>query len=158
MTERALSLRRGRVAVFPQFSNSTKCSHYGAHFEAPDLQNPNSMSISSLFLYCLCLGGLRHVTIETDLVKLWVSEGGRLNEEMGYLGQVKFERESGHLVHKVKRAVEQTTKPPAPAVKAEVRRGPELPKENGLGGGFQVGTPRRYLDNKLKKKLKIFRW
>ncbi|CCD72979.1 Protein patched homolog 3 [Caenorhabditis elegans] len=92
----------------------------------------------SLFLYCLCLGGLRHVTIETDLVKLWVSEGGRLNEEMGYLGQVKFERESGHLVHKVKRAVEQTTEPPAPAVKAEVRRGPELPKENGLGGGFQV--------------------
>ncbi|CAI2346991.1 unnamed protein product [Caenorhabditis sp. 36 PRJEB53466] len=103
----------------------------------------------SMVLYALCLGGLQHVVIETDLVKLWVSEGGRLNEEMGYLGAVKHEREHAHLVHKVKRAIEKGAKP----VKAESRRGPELPKENGLGGGFQVviQTPSHDGENVLSK-------
>ncbi|PIC47712.1 hypothetical protein B9Z55_006965 [Caenorhabditis nigoni] len=114
-----------------------------------------STIIISMVLYCLCLGGLQHVVIETDLVKLWVSEGGRLNEEMEYLGRVKHERESGHLhhVHKIKRDIEKAVKAP-PAVKAEVRRGPELPKENGLGGGFQVviQTPSYDGENVLSKE------
>ncbi|EFO88762.1 CRE-PTC-3 protein [Caenorhabditis remanei] len=111
----------------------------------------------SMILYCLCLGGLQHVVIETDLVKLWVSEGGRLNEEMDYLGQVKHARETGQLnhVHKIKRDIEKATKPATPApVKAETRRGPELPKENGLGGGFQVviQTPSFEGENVLSKE------
>uniref|UniRef100_A0A8R1DMA1 SSD domain-containing protein n=2 Tax=Caenorhabditis japonica TaxID=281687 RepID=A0A8R1DMA1_CAEJA len=106
-----------------------------------------STIIISMILYCLCLGGLQHVVIETDLVKLWVSEGGRLNEEMGYLGMVKHERE--HSQHRHKRDATA----PAP-VKAEVRRGPELPKENGLGGGFQVviQTPSFDGENVLTKE------
>ncbi|EGT57267.1 hypothetical protein CAEBREN_32438 [Caenorhabditis brenneri] len=120
----------------------------------PLICSPNLTIFSSMILYCLCLGGLQHVVIETDLVKLWVSEGGRLNEEMEYLGHVKHARETGQLthVHKIKREVEKATKPPP--VKAEVRRGPELPKENGLGGGFQVviQTPSFDGENVLSKE------
>ncbi|CAB3404596.1 unnamed protein product [Caenorhabditis bovis] len=95
-----------------------------------------STILISMVLYTLCLGGLKNVVIETDLVKLWVSEGGRLNEEMNYLASVR------NTAQRVKREA------------AGARRGPELPKENGLGGGFQVviQTPSYEGENVLTKE------
>ncbi|CAI5442807.1 unnamed protein product [Caenorhabditis angaria] len=104
-----------------------------------------STILLSMILYTLCLGGLQHVVIETDLVKLWVSEGGRLNEEMNYLSSVQ------NMAHRTKREAANAAGKP---VKAESRRGPELPKENGLGGGFQVviQTPSFEGENVLTKE------
>ncbi|KAI6242632.1 Protein patched-like protein 1 [Aphelenchoides fujianensis] len=40
-------------------------------------------------IFCICCIGLQYVRIETDIVKLWVSEGGRLNEELKYFKKVQ---------------------------------------------------------------------
>lgn len=40
-------------------------------------------------LFAFCCVGLQYVRIETDIVKLWVSEGGRLNEELNYFKNVQ---------------------------------------------------------------------
>ncbi|KAL3080175.1 hypothetical protein niasHS_013847 [Heterodera schachtii] len=45
--------------------------------------------VLSLFTFFCC--GLRYVYIETDIVKLWVSEGGRLNEELNFLSTLQQE-------------------------------------------------------------------
>uniref|UniRef100_A0A914HFM4 Uncharacterized protein n=1 Tax=Globodera rostochiensis TaxID=31243 RepID=A0A914HFM4_GLORO len=42
-----------------------------------------------LALFTLFCCGLRYVYIETDIVKLWVSEGGRLNEELNFLSTLQ---------------------------------------------------------------------
>uniref|UniRef100_A0A1I8BAJ4 SSD domain-containing protein n=1 Tax=Meloidogyne hapla TaxID=6305 RepID=A0A1I8BAJ4_MELHA len=41
------------------------------------------LTLMTLFFFC-CFG-LQYVNVETDIVKLWVSEGGRLNEELKFL-------------------------------------------------------------------------
>ncbi|KAI6228220.1 Protein patched-like protein 1 [Aphelenchoides besseyi] len=40
-------------------------------------------------LFGICCVGLQYVRIETDIVKLWVPEGGRLNEELKYFKSVQ---------------------------------------------------------------------
>ncbi|VDM55289.1 unnamed protein product [Angiostrongylus costaricensis] len=46
---------------------------------------------SLLTLYTICCAGLKDVVIETDIVKLWVQQGGRLNEEINFLSKVQDE-------------------------------------------------------------------
>uniref|UniRef100_A0A915NM73 SSD domain-containing protein n=2 Tax=Meloidogyne TaxID=189290 RepID=A0A915NM73_9BILA len=41
--------------------------------------------VTLMTLFSFCCFGLRYVNVETDIVKLWVSEGGRLNEELKFL-------------------------------------------------------------------------
>uniref|UniRef100_A0A915Q821 SSD domain-containing protein n=1 Tax=Setaria digitata TaxID=48799 RepID=A0A915Q821_9BILA len=48
-----------------------------------------SVVIIGLSAYLICALGLRYVHIETDLMKLWVSEGGRLDEELHFLQRVQ---------------------------------------------------------------------
>ncbi|KAH7680192.1 CRE-PTC-1 protein, partial [Aphelenchoides avenae] len=40
-------------------------------------------------LFAGCLLGLQYVRIETDIVKLWVAEGGRLDNELNYFSRVQ---------------------------------------------------------------------
>ncbi|VBB34015.1 unnamed protein product, partial [Acanthocheilonema viteae] len=48
-----------------------------------------SVVIVGLSVYLICALGLRYVHIETDLIKLWVSEGGRLDDELHFLQRVQ---------------------------------------------------------------------
>ncbi|CAG9539576.1 unnamed protein product, partial [Cercopithifilaria johnstoni] len=45
--------------------------------------------IVGLSVYLICALGLQYVHIETDLVKLWVSQDGRLDEELHFLQRVR---------------------------------------------------------------------
>ncbi|XGW07497.1 hypothetical protein V3C99_010569 [Haemonchus contortus] len=103
-----------------------------------------STVLISLVLYTVCCYGLKDVVIETDIVKLWVQQGGRLNEEMTFLDKVRAE------ANRISKREAGTGEP----VEAEVRRGPDLPRENGLGGGFQlvIQTPVREKENVLSKE------
>ncbi|KAL6736819.1 hypothetical protein Aduo_007125 [Ancylostoma duodenale] len=102
-----------------------------------------STVIISLLLYTACCAGLRDVIIETDLVKLWVSQGGRLNDELSFLSKVQAEANRIS-----KRAAGDDP------IQPEVRRGPELPRENGLGSGFQlvIQTPVHENENVLSQE------
>lgn len=98
--------------------------------------------VLGLILYTVCCAGLKDVIIETDLVKLWVQQGGRLNEEMNFLSKVQSEANRIS-----KREIGDDGEPVR-------RRGPDLPRENGLGGGFQVviQTPVRKNENVLSQE------
>uniref|UniRef100_A0A1I7SEP3 SSD domain-containing protein n=1 Tax=Bursaphelenchus xylophilus TaxID=6326 RepID=A0A1I7SEP3_BURXY len=53
-------------------------------------QNHALLVIFTVFsLFSVCCIGLQYVRIETDIVKLWVSEGGRLNEELKFFERVQ---------------------------------------------------------------------
>ncbi|VDM65763.1 unnamed protein product, partial [Strongylus vulgaris] len=99
--------------------------------------------IVSLILYTACCAGLKDVIIETDIVKLWVSQGGRLHDELNFLSNVQAE---------ARRISKREIDPDSSHVR--VRRGPELPRENGLGGGFQVviQTPLHENENVLSQE------
>ncbi|KAK6031129.1 hypothetical protein OSTOST_02720 [Ostertagia ostertagi] len=103
----------------------------------------NRVVCEKSILYTICCYGLKDVVIETDIVKLWVQQGGRLSEEMNFLDKVRAEANRIS-----KRDVGDD------AIDAEVRRGPDLPRENGLGGGFQlvIQTPVREKENVLSKE------
>jgi hypothetical protein len=45
--------------------------------------------VTLMTLFFFCCFGLRYVNVETDIVKLWVSEGGRLNEELKFLNTLQ---------------------------------------------------------------------
>uniref|UniRef100_A0AC34F965 SSD domain-containing protein n=1 Tax=Panagrolaimus sp. ES5 TaxID=591445 RepID=A0AC34F965_9BILA len=45
--------------------------------------------LTIMVLFAFCCYGLQYVRIETDIVKLWVSEGGRLDEELHYFEKVQ---------------------------------------------------------------------
>lgn len=109
--------------------------------------------IISLILYTLCCGGLRNVIIETDIVKLWVSQGGRLNEELNFLSRVQHESQRVHKREAPIQPVNGGNHSRPPPRLPHARRGPELPKENGLGGGFQVviQTPTQDGENALTR-------
>ncbi|VDK82911.1 unnamed protein product [Litomosoides sigmodontis] len=38
--------------------------------------------------FCFCCYGLQYIRIETDIVKLWVARGGRLEEELNFLSKI----------------------------------------------------------------------
>ncbi|VDM38310.1 unnamed protein product [Toxocara canis] len=95
--------------------------------------------------YLSCTFGLQNVRIETDIVKLWVSQGGRLDEELHFLSRIQ--QEAQNVVVRAKRLAENISVgmldasaaiKPVSADPSPNRIGPELPRENGLGGGFQV--------------------
>ncbi|KAL3994010.1 Patched family protein [Acanthocheilonema viteae] len=43
---------------------------------------------SVVMFFCFCCYGLQYVRIETDIVKLWVARGGRLEEELNFLSKI----------------------------------------------------------------------
>uniref|UniRef100_A0AC35FVD7 SSD domain-containing protein n=1 Tax=Panagrolaimus sp. PS1159 TaxID=55785 RepID=A0AC35FVD7_9BILA len=113
------------------------------------------LGVSFVLMLCCCYG-LRYVTIEVDIVKLWVSQGGRLDEELNFLGRAQIE-----YAESLRRKT-RDTKPASAPVQATINKqpkppglgqGPELPRENGLGGGFQVviQTPHFIGENVLQK-------
>lgn len=77
-------------------------------------------------LFSFCCYGLQFVRIETDIVKLWVAKGGRLDEELNFLSRVEEHSSAGS----------------------------DIKRENGLGGGYQVviHTPRHEGHNILTKE------
>ncbi|CAD5209040.1 unnamed protein product [Bursaphelenchus okinawaensis] len=53
-------------------------------------QSHSLLVILTVFsVFSICSIGLQYVRIETDIVKLWVSEGGRLNEELKFFERVQ---------------------------------------------------------------------
>ncbi|VDM41872.1 unnamed protein product [Toxocara canis] len=78
-----------------------------------------------LTFFTFCCYGLQFVRIETDIVKLWVARGGRLDEELSFLTRVQ-----------------------------QYSTDSEIKRENGLGGGYQVviHTPRHEGQNILTKE------
>ncbi|CAJ0585861.1 unnamed protein product, partial [Mesorhabditis spiculigera] len=77
--------------------------------------NPFSIIMAVMLLFSFCCYGLQFVRIETDIVKLWVDKGGRLDGELNFLSEVQ----SGTLFNSSDDGV-------------------EMVRENGLGGGYQV--------------------
>lgn len=79
-----------------------------------------------LTLFGICCYGLQFVRIETDIVKLWVAKGGRLDEELSFYLRVQEQSSANGTIL----------------------------RENGLGGGYQVviQTPRREGQNILSKE------
>ncbi|VIO93378.1 Patched protein homolog 1, putative [Brugia malayi] len=77
-----------------------------------------------IMFFCFCCYGLRYVRIETDVVKLWVARGGRLEEELNFLSRI--EKSSSDKAH----------------------------GETGLGGAYQVviQTPTVEGDNILTQE------
>uniref|UniRef100_A0A1I7Z3V5 SSD domain-containing protein n=1 Tax=Steinernema glaseri TaxID=37863 RepID=A0A1I7Z3V5_9BILA len=99
--------------------------------------HPWKTLIIGLLTFLVCSIGLKDAVIETDIVKLWVSQGGRLDEELHYLSRVTSEVQSGA---RSKRDTPffDSNRTSEEAHRITKRGGPELPRENGLGGGFQV--------------------
>lgn len=77
--------------------------------------NAATVIIAVLMMFSICCYGLQFVHIETDIVKLWVAKGGRLDEELNFLSQIQSTMNYN-----------------------ESNAGAEIVRENGLGGGYQV--------------------
>ncbi|ETN74205.1 patched family protein [Necator americanus] len=77
--------------------------------------NAATVIVAVLMLFSICCYGLQFVHIETDIVKLWVAKGGRLDEELNFLSRIQ-----------------------ATLNYNESRGSSEIVRENGLGGGYQV--------------------
>ncbi|KAE9554217.1 hypothetical protein FO519_002581 [Halicephalobus sp. NKZ332] len=118
-------------------------------------RHPVKILTISAILSILCCIGLPYVKIETDIVKLWVSQGGRLEQELNFLSEAK--KEYSESLRRPKRDSPDLPPPIIPKVKkpqvSQSSSGPELPRENGLGGGFQVviQTPEFEGENVLTK-------
>ncbi|GMR37186.1 hypothetical protein PMAYCL1PPCAC_07381 [Pristionchus mayeri] len=117
--------------------------------------------VLGILLYTVCCWGLQYVTIETDIVKLWVPQGGRLQTEMDYVHEaqaearrrmdekIRIKREA--LPQSIQALLKNGTKPVVTTGTAP----PELPNlSDGLGGGFQVviQTPSYVGENALTKE------
>ncbi|CAI4220957.1 unnamed protein product [Auanema sp. JU1783] len=76
--------------------------------------NAATVICTILILFSICCYGLQYVRIETDIVKLWVAHGGRLDEELNFLNKVQE------------------------SLKFNDTDTVEIVRENGLGGGYQV--------------------
>ncbi|KAK0395329.1 hypothetical protein QR680_001233 [Steinernema hermaphroditum] len=100
-------------------------------------RHPWKAVILGLLAFFVCSIGLKDAVIETDIVKLWVSQGGRLDEELHYLSRVTSEAQSGSR-GKREAPFFDSTRAEEEFHRITKRGGPELPRENGLGGGFQV--------------------
>jgi hypothetical protein len=115
-------------------------------------RNPLTYFFGGIIIFSVCCIGLQRVTIETDIVKLWVSQGGRLDTELNYLSRIRNEYH-----HVSKRSTnENITNVPINATKKHTphTQAPEIPSGNGLGGGFQViiQTPEVRGTNLLNKE------
>uniref|UniRef100_A0A0K0FYB0 Protein patched homolog 1 (inferred by orthology to a human protein) n=1 Tax=Strongyloides venezuelensis TaxID=75913 RepID=A0A0K0FYB0_STRVS len=137
-------------------------------------KNPIKILCFGFLLFTCFLSGLKNVTIETDIVKLWVSQGGRLDEELNFLSRVQHEASkvvvrSGRAADQLNEALKNgnlsnvlsslslknnSIKPIIGKKKDNVAAAPEIPKGNGLGGGFQVviQTPDNKGENALTKE------
>ncbi|GMT15311.1 hypothetical protein PFISCL1PPCAC_6608, partial [Pristionchus fissidentatus] len=118
--------------------------------------------ILGILLYTVCCYGLQFVQIETDIVKLWVPQGGRLQTEMEFVHVAQDEAHRRAAEKRFKRGdpkltpiqalinKQNGTKP----VVGTAGSAPELPNtSDGLGGGFQVviQTPSYEGENALTK-------
>ncbi|KAJ1350924.1 hypothetical protein KIN20_006844, partial [Parelaphostrongylus tenuis] len=77
--------------------------------------NAATVIVTVMMLFSICCYGLQFVHIETDIVKLWVAKGGRLDEELNFLSRIQSTMNNN-----------------------ESNAGAEIVRENGLGGGYQV--------------------
>ncbi|KAI1727848.1 patched family domain-containing protein [Ditylenchus destructor] len=122
-----------------QCINNRSLYHLGSFVEAW----PKTVLYLGLLVLTLCCGGiLREIvngfTIETDLVKLWVEQDGRLNDELNFLNNAKANYSS------IRR--KRSTEPIQPINAQVIKHGPmppadirpELPTDNGFNSGFQV--------------------
>uniref|UniRef100_A0A0N5A2S4 SSD domain-containing protein n=1 Tax=Parastrongyloides trichosuri TaxID=131310 RepID=A0A0N5A2S4_PARTI len=141
-------------------------------------RNPVKILCFGFLIFTCFLGGLKDVTIETDIVKLWVSQGGRLDEELNFLSRVQHEASkvvvrSHRSTDKINEALKNgnlssvlsnLNLPNNPIKPVNGKKNnnnnnggnsaPEIPKGNGLGGGFQVviQTPENKGENALTKE------
>ncbi|KAI1720235.1 patched family domain-containing protein [Ditylenchus destructor] len=131
--------RGNRTALYGRAMFQRSLYHLGSFVEAW----PKTVLYLGLLVLTLCCGGiLREIvngfTIETDLVKLWVEQNGRLNDELNFLNNAKANYSSTRR----KRSTEPIQPINAQVIKhgplppADVR--PELPTDNGFNSGFQV--------------------
>lgn len=156
-----------RVALYARAIFQWLLYHLGCYVQ----RNPLKTIVIGLLGFAVCCIGLQYVIIETDIVKLWVSrefssfiafirlrtsEGGRLDEELNYLGKIRNEY---HHVHKRAAEMAEPKKKPKPingtkTQKQAAQAAPEIPSGNGLGGGFQViiQTPEVKGSNILNKE------
>ncbi|KAI6242942.1 Protein patched-like protein 1 [Aphelenchoides fujianensis] len=141
-----------RVALYARAIFQWILYHLGCYVQ----RNPLKTIVIGLLGFAVCCIGLQYVIIETDIVKLWVSQGGRLDEELNYLGRIRSEY---HHVHKRAAEMAEPKKKPKPingtkTQKQPAQAAPEIPSGNGLGGGFQViiQTPEKKGSNILNKE------
>uniref|UniRef100_A0A915DJ56 SSD domain-containing protein n=1 Tax=Ditylenchus dipsaci TaxID=166011 RepID=A0A915DJ56_9BILA len=77
--------------MFCSRSQTQNCLFHAGCF----VQKHSVLVIASVFtIFTICCFGLQYVRIETDIVKLWVSQGGRLDEELNYFSKVQ--QQYGH--------------------------------------------------------------
>ncbi|KAF8360928.1 ptc-3 [Pristionchus pacificus] len=117
--------------------------------------------ILGILLYAVCCVGLPYVQIETDIVKLWVPQGGRLQTEMDYVHEAQAmarerqeEKRMRHKREPLPAAISALMKNGSKPVISSGSAPPELPNlSDGLGGGFQVviQTPSYEGENALTK-------
>uniref|UniRef100_A0A1I8B8P9 SSD domain-containing protein n=1 Tax=Meloidogyne hapla TaxID=6305 RepID=A0A1I8B8P9_MELHA len=100
---------------------------------------PKSIIVLGIIILLICCYWLKDVKIETDLVKLWVEQGGRLDEEMAFLPKSK---EKFYLQKQLKQQKEQQQINGTEEHRKNKKRETvvsEIPTDAAnIGGGFQV--------------------
>uniref|UniRef100_A0A915LIH7 SSD domain-containing protein n=1 Tax=Meloidogyne javanica TaxID=6303 RepID=A0A915LIH7_MELJA len=117
---------------------------------------PKSIIVLGIIILLICCYWLKDVKIETDLVKLWVEQGGRLDEEMAFLPKSK---EKYYLQKQLKEERQiNGTEEHRKNKKREAVRVSEIPTDSAnFGGGFQVviQTPEHPNMNMLTREALI---
>uniref|UniRef100_A0A915PEB4 SSD domain-containing protein n=1 Tax=Meloidogyne floridensis TaxID=298350 RepID=A0A915PEB4_9BILA len=117
---------------------------------------PKSIIVLGIIVLLICCYWLKDVKIETDLVKLWVEQGGRLDEEMAFLPKSK---EKYYLQKQLKEEKQiNGTEEHRKNKKREAVRVSEIPTDSAnFGGGFQVviQTPEHPNMNMLTREALI---
>ncbi|VDM61959.1 unnamed protein product [Angiostrongylus costaricensis] len=118
-----VSIRMGGGDLFKGKASGNKWALYMRSFIQKTLfslgnkvhANAATVIVTVLMMFSICCYGLQFVHIETDIVKLWVAKGGRLDEELNFLSRIQSTMNDN-----------------------ESNAGVEIVRENGLGGGYQV--------------------
>ncbi|VDN08267.1 unnamed protein product [Thelazia callipaeda] len=109
--------------------------------------------VTGLSLYFICTLGLQYMHIETDLMKLWVEEGGRLNEELHFLQRIQQD-ESYRLKRSAKIDNSTVNEPSVSINEIEDGTSFNMNRENAFDNRFQVliQTPAVIGTNALTKE------
>uniref|UniRef100_A0A915DZN8 SSD domain-containing protein n=1 Tax=Ditylenchus dipsaci TaxID=166011 RepID=A0A915DZN8_9BILA len=149
--------RGNRVALYARSLFQRLLFKLGSFVEAW----PKTVLYLGLFALTLCCFGIvkeivNGFTIETDLVKLWVEQDGRLNDELTFLANARANYKPPRRKRAATGNITNGLPPPIQAVivKPPVEALPEIPLDNGLNGAFQVviQTPETVGSNILSKE------
>ncbi|TMS35052.1 hypothetical protein L596_002529 [Steinernema carpocapsae] len=99
--------------------------------------NPYKTLLVGLSFFLICSIGLKDAVIETDIVKLWVSQDGRLNDELTFADRVRSNVLEGSSRGKREAPFSEFERT-MNEIHMITKRAPEIPRSAGLGGGFQV--------------------